>query len=163
MTEALDVINRIDTNVNFLARELRPPELDTLGLAAALGRHVREWADRTGVHADVNVTRAMRQVPSDVEVMFYRIAQEALNNVARHAQATQVDVVLEDRGESTVLIIEDNGRGFDPSQQTGSLGLLGMRERASLVGATLDIESAAGKGTTIFLNYPDGHAPPSRT
>jgi signal transduction histidine kinase len=94
-----------------------------------------------------------------VETTLYRIAQEALTNVAKHARATQVQVILERRGTVVVLAIEDNGIGFDPesepsiddASQSRSFGLLGMYERAALIGASLTIESSPGQGTTILL------------
>jgi signal transduction histidine kinase len=91
---------------------------------------------------------------SEVETTLYRIAQEALTNVAKHARATKVDVILERHDDSVFLIVEDDGVGFDPAEagSTGrGFGLLGMQERAALVGASLQIESAVGKGTTIFV------------
>jgi signal transduction histidine kinase len=87
--------------------------------------------------------------------MVYRLAQEALNNVAKHARADRVDMVLERGPENVSLIIEDHGVGFNPSETAGAgLGLIGMRERASLVGAQLQIESTPGRGTTIILRIP---------
>jgi signal transduction histidine kinase len=101
-------------------------------------------------------TLATRLSPA-AEITFYRIAQESLTNVIKHAHATRVDVVLEARPDSVLLIIEDDGVGFDPggsdSKPTG-IGLVGMRERSALIGATLQVESAAGKGTTVYLRYP---------
>ncbi|HET7219058.1 MAG TPA: ATP-binding protein, partial [Vicinamibacterales bacterium] len=93
------------------------------------------------------------RLPSEAETTAYRIAQEALTNVARHARATRVDVILERQADSVLLIVEDNGVGFDSERESapGGFGLLGMHERAALVGATLEIESTPGKGTTVLL------------
>jgi signal transduction histidine kinase len=93
----------------------------------------------------------------DVETNLYRITQEALNNILKHAQATQADVILERRNEIIMLIIEDNGKGFDPTEATQgtAMGLVTMRERAALVNGTIEIESAPGHGTTIFVHVPD--------
>jgi signal transduction histidine kinase len=94
------------------------------------------------------------RLPADTETALYRIAQEALTNVAKHARAANVDVILERRGDTVLLIIEDDGVGFDPAGAGGGgqgFGLLGMQERAGLVGAMLEIESAAGKGTTVLV------------
>ena len=100
-------------------------------------------------------------MPSLVETTLYRLAQEALNNVAKHARASQVDIVLERTADHWSLIIEDDGIGFDPSsgeaEQRG-FGLVGMRERAALVGADLQIESAPGRGTTVILRMPASSA-----
>ncbi len=94
-----------------------------------------------------------------MEINLYRIAQEALNNVYKHAKATCVDMILEKREDNVVLIVEDNGTGFDPGATASQgvddgLGLLSMRERASVAGGTLEIESSPGKGTTIFVRIP---------
>jgi signal transduction histidine kinase len=91
---------------------------------------------------------------SEAETTLYRIAQEALTNVAKHAKATSVDVILERQGDAVLLIIEDNGVGFeadDTAKSEHGFGLLGMQERAALVGASLQIESSAGQGTTVLL------------
>jgi signal transduction histidine kinase len=97
----------------------------------------------------------------DTEVAYYRVAQEALNNVVKHARASRVDVVLESDEGSVVMVIEDDGVGFDPAEreQAGGFGLAGMRQRATLIGATLQIESSLGQGAAIYLRCPlDGDA-----
>jgi signal transduction histidine kinase len=95
----------------------------------------------------------------EVETHLYRVAQEALNNVVKHASARHVSVVLERHDDRLVLIIEDDGRGFDVDARAEphgrGLGLVGMRERAEIIGGSLEIESTPGKGTTIFLQVPD--------
>jgi signal transduction histidine kinase len=96
----------------------------------------------------------------------YRITQEALTNVARHSRATSVDVILERRGDQVILIVEDNGVGFDPGRtrsERPGFGLLGMKERAALVGATLQIESQPGNGTTVLLRMTTPGSPPQAT
>jgi signal transduction histidine kinase len=101
---------------------------------------------------------------SEAEVALYRIVQEALNNVVRHAQASQVDVILERRDGSVIAVVEDNGRGFD-SRVAGKgdrVGLLGMRERAEALGGTLLIESAPGSGTTLRVEVPCVDSHPDR-
>jgi signal transduction histidine kinase len=96
----------------------------------------------------------------DAETHLYRISQEALNNIAKHAKPTQVTAILERRGDNVILIIEDNGVGFEPAKEKvptesgKGLGLVGMRERAMLVGGSVEIESAPGKGTTIYVKVP---------
>jgi two-component system CheB/CheR fusion protein len=151
----------IDSEVDFLAWELRPAVLDDLGLAAALPRYVQEWSQHYGIAAECQVTTTARDgLPREAEVTFYRIAQEALNNVLKHAHASQVDVLLERRDNLVTLTIEDNGVGFDlegSDTADRGLGLAGMRERAALVGATLDIESVPTQGTTIFIRCPSRH------
>jgi PAS domain S-box-containing protein len=153
--KALSLTEQISRDVDFLSWELRPAVLDELGLGAALPRFVAEWSAHVGLAAECRVGNfASSEMPRDVQVAFYRIAQEALNNVAKHAHASRVDVVLATNGGEVVLVVEDDGVGFDPSSEPHELrglGLASMRERASLVGATLQLESGHGKGTSLFL------------
>lgn len=147
--------------VHDLALELRPAVLDDLGLLAALRHYLRDYQDRLRIPVDLQVLGldSERLVP-EMETALYRIAQEALSNVARHSQARSVSVLLESRDTSVVLIVEDDGVGFDVRglmgrpPYDGNLGLLGMRERASLVGGTLTIESTPGTGTAVFAEMP---------
>jgi signal transduction histidine kinase len=110
------------------------------------------------VRADLHTTGlSVDRLTSEVETTLYRIAQEALNNIAKHARAENVDVILERRTDYVSLIIEDDGVGFELSTaavEHRGFGLLGMQERAALVGATVQIESAAGEGTTIIVRMP---------
>lgn len=149
---------RLDADVDFLAWELRPAALDDLGLAAALANFVKEWSKHFSIPAQFHSTGMDKDRPApEVEINLYRIAQEALNNTCKHAQASRVDVLLERHDGSVVLIVEDDGVGFDPQAKERAdrrLGLLGMRERAGLVGGTLEIESAPNQGTTIFARVP---------
>jgi signal transduction histidine kinase len=96
------------------------------------------------------------RLSEDVESALYRIIQEAITNVIRHANATRIDVLIEQRGERVVVIIEDNGTGFDPATLTHpeKLGLIGMRERAEMLGGSLTIESDTGNGTNLFVEVP---------
>jgi two-component system, chemotaxis family, CheB/CheR fusion protein len=149
---------RLDADVDFLAWELRPAALDDLGLASALANFVNEWSKHFGIQAEFHTTGMDKERPApEIETNLYRIAQEALNNTYKHARARRVDVILERRNDHVVLIIEDDGVGFDPNDKAGTdrgLGLLGMRERAGLVGGTLEIEATPGGGTTIFARVP---------
>jgi PAS domain S-box-containing protein len=154
--EALAAIaQQIDRDVDHLVWQLRPTALDDLGLRAALANYVQDWSKRVGISVQLHTSGlADTRLAPDVETALYRIAQEALTNVARHSQASHVEIILERRPDHIMLIVEDNGVGFDPSTPRAAgegFGLLGMRERASLVGATLEIESAAGTGTTILV------------
>jgi PAS domain S-box-containing protein len=152
------VAQQLDRDVDHLVWELRPTALDDLGLRAALANYVQDWSNRAGVRADLHTTGlSADRLTSEVETTLYRIAQEALNNIAKHARAENVDVILERRPDYVSLIIEDDGVGFEQAS-TGTprqgFGLLGMQERAALVGATVQIESAAGEGTTIIVRMP---------
>ncbi len=153
---------QVDAGIDFLAWELRPAALDDLGLYAALEKYVREWSHYTGITAELlgSGIQKLRFAP-EAETNLYRIAQEALNNVHKHAKAKIVEVVFDRRGDSIVLIIADDGRGFDPQDKTKrdqGIGLIGMQERAALVGGNLEIESAPGNGTTIFVRVPASFA-----
>ncbi len=149
---------RLDADVDFLAWELRPASLDDIGLNAALANFVKDWSKHFQLPAEYHATNMEKARPSpETETCLYRIAQEALNNTYKHAQATHVDVLLERRDHHMVLIIEDDGKGFNPDEATAAhegLGLLGMRERAGLIGGTLEIESVPGGGTTVFARVP---------
>jgi PAS domain S-box-containing protein len=159
--EALETIgHQLDRDVDQLVWELRPTALDDLGLRAALENYVRNWSGRTGVAATLHMSGLQDdRLPSHAETALYRIAQEALTNVAKHASATAVEVILERRRDHVLLIIEDDGVGFDSAaveSAGGGFGLVGMKERAGLVGASLEIESSADQGTTVFVRIDAG-------
>ncbi len=142
-------------DVRRLAVELRPSALDDFGLGTAVERLVETFRERSGLQVDLEEQLATERVPGDVETTVYRIVQEALTNVAKHADATRVSILLVQRGASLVAVIEDDGRGFEPSAVTDtSLGLAGMRERVALVGGRLRIESSANGKTAIVAEIP---------
>ena len=149
---------RVDEGIDFLAWELRPAALDDFGLYAALIKYVREWSHYAGVPAellDSDLKKA--RFSHEVETNLYRIAQESLNNVYKHANARRAEIILDKRGDLIVLIVEDDGAGFnteDKMNREKGIGLIGMEERAALIGGTLEIESAEGKGTTVFARVP---------
>lgn len=163
LRERLDAIERIaagvDQDVDLIAWDLRPAALDDVGLHAALETLVGEWSETRKVAADFHVSEpdAIR-LGSDVESHLYRIVQEALNNVGKHADATHVSVLLERRGHDIVAIVEDNGKGFDfeaaRHKPERGMGLASMQERAALVGGEMQVESAPGEGTTLFIRMP---------
>ena len=154
----LRLVRQLDDQIDFLAWELRPAELDDLGLTLALPRFVEEWSSHYGVVAHFTARGPIAgQLKAEAETAFYRIAQEALNNVVKHAHASRVDVLLERRDGAIVLVVEDDGLGFDPADTATvekGLGLIGMRERALLVGGTLDVESSPGGGATVYFRCP---------
>jgi PAS domain S-box-containing protein len=153
--EALGAVSQqLDEEVDRLVWELRPTALDDLGLRAALANYIQDWSERVGISAELHSTGLLDdRLPSEAETALYRIAQEALTNAAKHSRAKNVDVILERRTDHVLLIVEDDGVGFDAGDDTSGhgFGLLGMQERAMLVGATLEIESAVGKGATIIV------------
>jgi signal transduction histidine kinase len=158
IVRALELVADLGGELDFLSWQLRPAVLDEFGLSAALPPFVSQWSARTGIPAEFRLGRyTPGQLGADAETVCYRVAQEALNNIARHARATRADVVLGANDGHVVLVVEDDGIGFDVSRAANAgdgFGLLGMRERAGLVGATLDIETAAGRGTSVFLRFP---------
>jgi signal transduction histidine kinase len=131
---------------------LRPAVLDDLGLAAA----ITSVAASVSSDMDIDLHLVDIELASHVEVSVFRIVQEALQNVVKHAGASQVSVILQSDDEGVTLVIEDDGRGFDPeaARSPTSYGLSGMQERASLLGATLEIRSQPGDGTTLVIRIP---------
>lgn len=147
--EALEEVRRV-------ALDLRPTILDDLGLAPALEWRVDEFNRLAGVHATIQIAGMDHRLPREVELTLYRVGQEALSNVSRHAAASQVYVRLMQRAEVVRLEVEDDGCGFDPaaSGEHHRLGLLGMRERMAMIGGTLEIVSLPGAGTHILAQAP---------
>lgn len=159
-----EITDQLSREAHTLAWGLRPPTLDELGLHTALYNHVEEWAERSRVPVDFHSAGfddGVRLSPAH-ETAIYRIAQEALTNVLKHSGADRVSFILERRGDHVLVVVEDNGKGFDVEALTGSsvkerrLGLLGMRERAALLGGTLNVESAPDAGTSVFVRIPVG-------
>jgi signal transduction histidine kinase len=154
-------------NVGRLARGLHPSVLDDMGLAAAVRRHVSDYARSFGWSVDLRLESvASQRFPPLVQTTMYRIFQESLTNVARHAQARAVGVELQLVGTVLDLVVRDDGVGFDAGTARGEapgLGLHGMRERVALLGGTVEIESRPGQGTTVRAHIPAGiAAPPPR-
>lgn len=146
--------------VRRLAITLRPSMLDDLGLAPALKWLAEQSATRAGFSVSFHHVRAQARLASDIETACFRIVQEALTNITRHAQATRVEISLRRDGDDMVLCVQDDGVGFDMEAirqralQGTSLGVLGMQERANLIGGELKILSASGKGSTVQLTCP---------
>ncbi len=143
-----------------LSFALRPSAIDDLGLVSALERYVADWSEKTGISADFFAEGfSDRDFSPTQNIAVYRIIQEALTNAARHSGAKHMSVTLEERENWLVVIAEDDGRGFpwrgmETAARNRSLGLLGMQERATMIGAKLTIESDPGAGTAIFLEVP---------
>jgi PAS domain S-box-containing protein len=157
----IDVAERmtkqLDSEVDFLARRVRPTQIDDLGLEQALRAFINEWSEHVGIKASFYSfgLKNVRLEP-DVEINLYRIAQEALNNISKHSKADRASVLLENRESGVVLIVEDNGVGFNgemekPATRSEGLGLFGMKERSALIGGTVEIESTPAKGTTVYV------------
>jgi len=142
-------------DVRRLAVELRPKALDDFGLVPALERLVETFSERTGIEVHLESQLPKERLSPEVETTLYRLIQESLTNVVKHAGATTVSILLVPRGGSVTAIVEDDGRGFDPATvREDGLGLVGMRERAALVGGRMVVESSPGAGTTIAVEVP---------
>ena len=139
-----------------ISRGLRPPALDHLGLAAALETLLEEFRERTGIECAFTVGLDHAVLPDgDWSVSVYRIFQEALTNVARHAAATRVDACLTAGQGNLLLEIRDNGKGFDPEGRSAkSCGILGMRERAARLGGELSFVPLQPTGTSVQARFP---------
>lgn len=156
-----ELAEQLRQQVHTLAWELRPATLDDLGLLTATSNYADQWAERYGVAVDFqSIGFNEQRLPPTVETIVYRVVQEALTNVCKHAQARRVGVILEHHLDYLRAVVEDDGCGFDTELILGScaakrgLGLLGMRERVESVGGTLTIESTPGAGSTIFARIP---------
>jgi signal transduction histidine kinase len=157
-----DHLKKLDADISKLAWELRPAGLESEGLVPSLTRFVREWSERSGIAFDFHSSSATPELSNEKEDHLYRITQEALNNILKHADATRVGMTLNFTDDDALLTIEDNGRGFmpvDSKSTAGGFGLTGMRERAESVGGRLDIESTPGEGTTVFVSVPIARGP----
>jgi signal transduction histidine kinase len=151
---------QIDRDLHFLTSEMRTSVLDHLGLAAALTDYVEFYEQTHALPVSLDVIGfGERRLTSELEIHLFRIAQEALNNVRKHAHATNVEVVLQHHDGRVVLTVADNGIGFDVDAMTSNshdagLGILGMRERAALAGGSLQIECLPEQGCSVILSAP---------
>ena len=162
--QTLEHIGQEIDNLRNLITELRPAELDELGLESALESLAHRRAETSGVKVSIQIDLgegyggAPRRLDPAVESTVYRLAQEALSNTAKHAEATRVDVRVTAVPGGVELVVEDDGRGFDPSAPATGFGLLGMRERVALVRGSFELESAPGEGTTLRAVLPVAEA-----
>ncbi|WP_296524390.1 ATP-binding protein [Rhodoplanes sp.] len=154
-----DLTVRISEEVNHLAWELRPTALDDLGLQEAIRQVPAEWQSRCDLAFELHLALD-RRLPPGVDSALYRVLQEAITNIVRHAAATRVGIILDSTPDGVRMIVEDDGCGFAADDAGRAepparrLGLLGIRERLSLVGGALEIESSPGRGTTLFARVP---------
>ncbi|HEY2937677.1 MAG TPA: GAF domain-containing sensor histidine kinase [Gaiellaceae bacterium] len=147
-------------DVRSLAVELRPTALDDFGLVAATERLAETFAERSGIVAAVEPNLGAERLPAETETVLYRLVQEALTNVVKHAAATRVSIVLTRRDGGVSAIVEDDGRGFTQQEvRADALGLVGMRERLALLGGTLAVESTPGEGTSLVAFVPLAQSP----
>jgi signal transduction histidine kinase len=151
-----DHIDETIQTVRRIATELRPGILDSLGLVAAIEWQANEFFTRTGIPCTVTATAVDTPLDQNFTTVFFRIFQETLTNIIRHANARAVDVQLREVGGELVLTVKDNGRGISEEEiaNTRSIGLVGMRERAMLIGGEVTLAGSPGKGTTVTLHVP---------
>jgi two-component system sensor histidine kinase UhpB len=167
LTRVKSLLSDMDEQVSAMALNLRPSMLDDLGLIPALRWYVGRYVDRVDVRVDLEASGLSERLPQETETVLYRIVQEALTNVAKHAQASRVSIHLECGVSSVTVTIRDDGLGFDmegvadlqPSRQ--GIGLLGMQERAASLGGGLSIESRPGEGTRLTIEIPLREGGPS--
>lgn len=155
----IEIVAEIDRNVERLAFDLRPLALTELGLGVAIAHLVEKFRRESNVDVDLHVEIESEQLGGAVETTLYRILQEALTNVWRHSGAASVSVIVDRRNDHLHMIVDDDGHGFDVEavlhrRDGRRFGLLGIRERVSLVGGTLSIESSPGSGTTLYVRVP---------
>jgi signal transduction histidine kinase len=154
LAELREIVVATLQDVRRLAVELRPKALDDFGLVPALERLTSSFAEHTGIAAHLESRLPEARLPSEIETVLYRVVQEALTNVVKHAQAEHVSVILHSKPGRVAIVIEDDGRGFGAGGEPDGIGLLGMRERVGLVGGSLAVESSSGVGTTIVVEVP---------
>lgn len=158
--ETVDHVSREIENLRNLITELRPAELDELGLESALEALVQRRASSGGLRVDLDIDLdasngdAPRRLDAQIESALYRLVQEALSNAAKHAEATRVGVVVSEHSDAVELSIRDDGRGFDPTAPSSGFGLVGMRERVALAGGSFEISSSPGEGTRVQVRLP---------
>ena len=143
-------------SVREICRKLRPPILDDLGLPTAIAWHLRDFQERTGIACTAAIDEKIPDHGKELSLVMFRIYQETMTNILRHAHATRVDVMLQHREGHLVLTVKDNGRGISPEQSASrlSLGILGIRERVRFWGGEFLITGSQGKGTTVKVSVP---------
>jgi two-component system sensor histidine kinase UhpB len=154
LAETKALANQAMEELLMLARQLRPTALDDLGLKAALAGHVKELGRRGRINASFDASGDFSGLPADVQLVVYRVAQEALSNAAQHSGAEHVQVRLVREGDRVELTVGDDGSGFTFDQAARGLGISGMRERALLVGGDMQVESRLDSGTRVRLTVP---------
>jgi signal transduction histidine kinase len=153
--ELRDLVVSTLQDVRRLAVELRPSALDDFGLVPALERLRDTVAEQSGMNVEVQSRLGEERLPAEIETSLYRIVQECLTNVRKHAEATRVSVLLSKREGHVTLVVQDDGRGFDPEAvREGGLGLIGMNERVALLGGRMTIDSTEGAGTMVSAELP---------
>jgi signal transduction histidine kinase len=160
MREKLDLLQTLSRQISLdiyrLVRDLRPAQLDDLGLPSALSYLASENEKRVGMNVSLQVVGDRRRLPSIIETVLFRVAQEALTNASRHSGSKRASLILEYKPDRIHLAVQDEGKGFDPNSDMAlkGLGLMGMRERAKTIGGSLEISSGPGIGTQVEIIVP---------
>jgi NO-binding membrane sensor protein with MHYT domain/two-component sensor histidine kinase len=159
LEDSISLVGSTVDAIENVVSELRPPMLDSHGLLPALRWYANEFSQRTGIDAVVSGKEPKQRLAQEIEITLFRIAQEALNNVAKHARATRVELELQHSGSECILSVSDNGIGFDPALSSEAMsrpsrGMVTMRERAQAVGGHFEVEAAPGGGTQIMVRVP---------
>jgi len=168
LDDIVDTVQHTLERVRQLSLSLRPPQLDDLGLAAALRSHLDRQARVAGLHAHFEAEDAPQELAPDAETACFRVAQEAINNVLRHARARNLWVRLFTAGGRLAISVRDDGRGFDldsvraRAANGASLGLVGMEERMALAGGSFELRSSPGQGTVLLATFPAATASKER-
>ncbi len=158
--DAKSLSNQTLTAMRQLSMDLRPTMLDELGLIPTLRWYIQNFSNRLNIDSQFQAIGFEEKLPPQIETAFYRIVQEALNNISKHAEATRVEIFFEHRDSTICASITDNGRGFDldrvlhPESPGRGFGIIGMQERVSLLGGKIDIQSSPGRGTRIHIKVP---------
>lgn len=154
-----NLVSETIEQIRTLAHKLRPAALEQFGLSLALESMVKDMSEHEGLDAICQFNLDSQEIPGELEAVLYRIAQEGLTNILRHAHCTHISLMVESHPQGISMIIEDDGVGFDPAKlgtdnDKRHLGLISMRERAEILGGTLDVYTAPGQGTTIQVHVP---------
>ncbi|TPE49204.1 histidine kinase [Maribrevibacterium harenarium] len=159
LIKAEEVINQTIQEVRQISHSLRPMLLDDLGLEVALSSLLEQFAERTKIQVTHHFTPNLNQLPEEIEITLYRLTQECLSNIEKHADATKVDIQLYQKEDTLYFECQDNGKGFDPKDKQEGIGLLNMRERLELVEGQWSLSSTESKGTKVKASLPVGIVP----
>lgn len=155
INELIGLIEQLGDKIRSISSDLRPDLLDDLGLAPTLEWYIKEFQEqRPDIRIDFQAVGLKKRATSEIELVLYRIFQESLNNIVKHSKARHVSAMLTFNYPKVILMVKDDGVGFDPAQRYGGIGIIGMRERAVTVGGVIEIRSEKGKGTTIRVELP---------